>query len=68
MSLYGLVILSKETNRNDEALVLAQQIFDKKHKVLSRVGNEMTKVHVEALKQYTFDRRIFRKCIVYIKK
>jgi hypothetical protein len=35
MSLYGLVILSKETNRNDEALVLAQQIFDREIKISS---------------------------------
>jgi hypothetical protein len=30
MSLYGSVILSKETNRNEEAPKLAQQIFDER--------------------------------------
>jgi hypothetical protein len=39
MPLYQLVLLYKETNRNEEALKLAQQILDKEVKIPSATVN-----------------------------
>ncbi|MDR1341609.1 MAG: O-antigen ligase family protein [Prevotellaceae bacterium] len=57
MPLYQLVILYRETNRNEEALNLAQQILDKEIKIpsatVSAIRNEMQQLIEDGQKEKT---------------
>jgi O-antigen ligase len=57
MPLYQLVLLYRETNRNEEALNLAQQIFEKEIKIpsstVNAIRNEMQKLIEDSQKEKT---------------